>query len=128
MHEYSLVRALLRQVDALRREQKAERVVSICVSAGEFSGVEPELFRDAYELLIEETPMQGAELQMTCVPLKSRCDCCGQDFAVARFRFECPTCNSRNVTIVSGEGLVLESVTVEQDETLGRTSNPSESV
>lgn len=128
MHEFSLVRNLLRQVDTLRREQKAERVVSIRVSVGEFSGVEPELFRDAYELLIEETPMQGAELQMTCVPLESRCDCCGWDFAVERFRFECPKCNSRDVTIISGEGLVLESVTVEQAEKAGRISNPSGAV
>ena len=114
MHEFSLVHALLQQVDALRREQKAERVVSIRVSVGEFAGVEPELFRDAYQLLIEETPMGGAELQMNCVPLESRCDKCGRNFAVRRFRFKCPECNSSDVTIVSGEGLVLESITLEE--------------
>ena len=116
MHEFSLVQGLLEQVDVLRREQQAERVVSIHVSVGEFSGVEPELFREAYQTLIEETPLRGAELQMNCVPLESRCDECGHDFAVERFRFECPKCESTAVTVVSGEGLVLESVTVEQEE------------
>jgi len=126
MHEFSLVKGLIGQVDALRREQQADRVVSIRVSVGEFSGVEPDLFREAYQTLIEETPMRGAELQMDRVSLESRCDKCGHDFAVERFRFECPKCGSREVTIQRGEGLVLESVTVEQAETssIGRGSRP----
>lgn len=119
MHEFALVNALLEQVDTLWREQNAGRVLSIRVSVGEFSGVEPELFRNAYEMLIEETPMRGAELQMNCEPLRSHCENCGWDFAIERFRFECPECKSRDVTIVSGEGLVLESVTLEQEERVG---------
>jgi hydrogenase nickel incorporation protein HypA/HybF len=119
MHEFSLVQGLLGQVDVLRREQQAERVVSIQVSVGEFSGVEPELFRRAYETLIEETAMRGAELQINRVPLESRCDNCRHDFAVERFRFRCPKCKSTAVTIVNGEGLVLASVTVEQAESVG---------
>jgi hydrogenase nickel incorporation protein HypA/HybF len=125
MHEFSLVQALLKQVDTLRREQNAGRVVSIQVSVGEFSGVEPELFREAYKVLIEETPMRGAALQMDCEPLRGRCENCGRDFAIHRFRFECPDCFSRGITIVSGEGLVLESVTMEQEENVGRISDPS---
>ena len=117
MHEFSLVHTLLEQVDTLRREQKTGRLVSIRVSVGEFSGVEPELFREAYKMLIEETPMRGAELQMTCEPLRARCQKCGYDFAVDRFRFECPKCNSRDVAMVSGEGLILQSITMEQEET-----------
>ena len=117
MHEFSLVNMLLDQVDTLRREQDADRVVSIRVSVGEFSGVEPDLFREAYRMLIEETPMRGAELQMNRVPLESRCDECGRDFVVERIRFACPDCNSHNVTILRGQELVLESVTLEQAET-----------
>ena len=116
MHEFSLVHALLDQVDTMRQEQNAERVVSIRVNVGEFSGVEPELFRDAYQILVEETPMRGAELRMDRVPLESRCDVCGCNFTVERFRFECPQCNSHNVTIVRGQELILESVTIEQAE------------
>lgn len=119
MHEFSLVTTLLEQVDTLRREQDADHVVSIKVSVGEFSGVEPELFRNAFEMLIEDTPMHGAELQMTCEPLRSHCESCGCDFEIKRFRFECPKCKGRDVTIVSGEGLVLESVTLEQEESVG---------
>lgn len=116
MHEYSLVQALLKQVDELQRRHAADRVVSIQVSVGEFSGVEPDLFRSAYEILIEQTPLSETELQMKCEPLQSHCEACGNDFAIEGFRFECTKCNSHNVTIVSGEGLLLESVTLEHAE------------
>ena len=117
MHEFSLVHALLEQVDTLRREQSADRVTSICVSVGEFSGVEPELFRGAYEILVEETFMRGAKLQMNRVPLESCCSDCGQNFTVQRFRFECPRCRSRKVNIVRGQELLLENITIEQSTT-----------
>ena len=129
MHEFSLVHTLLEQVDALRCDQNIGRVVSIRVSVGEFSGVEPELFREAYKVLIDETPMRGAELQLNCEALRAHCDNCACDFAVERFRFECPECKSRDVTILSGEGLILESVTMEQEEHVpflpGRFEKPS---
>ena len=116
MHEFSLVRALLKQVDSLRREHAAERVVAINVSVGEFSGIELELFRSAYQTLVEDTPMGDVELQLNCVALQSRCDRCEHQFSVQRFRFECPACHSRHVTVTHGQELYLESVTLEQEE------------
>ena len=116
MHEFSLAHALLRQVDTLSRDQAARRVLAIRVSVGEFAGVEPELFRRAFEMLIDGTPMQEAQLHMDCVPLESRCNNCGRGFAVKRFRFECPDCHSRQVTIVRGQDLMLEDVTIEQSD------------
>ena len=105
-------------------EAKNDRVVSIKVSVGEFSGVEPNLFRNAYEILSEETPMRGAELQMTCEPLRAHCENCEADFAIERFRFECPDCECPDVTIHSGEGVILESVTFEQEETICGGAEP----
>lgn len=116
MHERALVKGLLEQVDALRRERDAERVVSIRVSVGEFSGVELDLFRYAYQELVGSTPLFGAELELERVPLRARCASCGRDFAVERFRFECPDCQGRDVTVVSGQELVLESIAIEEEE------------
>ena len=113
MHERSIVRSLLRQVEDLLRAQQAARVLAVRLSVGEFAGVEPELLRWAYEDMVDGTSAQGADLVLEQVPLEARCDQCGREFAVERFRFECPACGSSSVTVVRGEGLVLESVTLE---------------
>jgi len=55
MHEYSLVEAMLEQVDTIRLAQQADRICSIRVGIGEFAGVEPDLFADAFELLRHES-------------------------------------------------------------------------
>ncbi len=114
MHEASLVQSLLDQVAALLHEHSAQRVQTIRVSVGEFAGVEPELFRSAYDLLVDQTPVQGAQLELRTVPLRARCDACGQEFAVHQFRFQCPACDGRQVRTIQGEDLLLESVTLEE--------------
>jgi hydrogenase nickel incorporation protein HypA/HybF len=113
MHERSLVQSLLRQVNDLAREQGAVRVAAIRLSVGEFAGVEPELVRLAYDDMVGDTPLCGAELVMDRVALEARCEACGQEFVVEAFRFECPGCHSVNTTVVRGEGLILESITME---------------
>ena len=116
MHEYSLVRALLEQVDSLRHEHNAERVLEIRVCVGQFSGVEPDLFRLAFETMVDTTAAAGAVLQMQQTDLAAQCDACGHEFAIERFHFECPACQNRSLTVVRGEDLMLESVTMEQAE------------
>ncbi len=114
MHERSLVSRLLAQVERLMEEHDAVRVHAVRVSVGQFSGVEPLLLRSAFQEMVFDTPMRGADLIMEEVPLEARCDLCGDQFAVERFDFECPRCGSRKVTVVRGEELMLESLMMEE--------------
>lgn len=116
MHERSLVRSLLRQVQALAAEHAADRVVAIRVRVGEFSGVEPELLQSAYEELVAPTTLCGAEFMVERVPLEATCDQCGKSFAVDNYRFQCPDCGSLKLTICGGEELLLESISMEEDQ------------
>lgn len=113
MHEYSVARALLRQVEEIRLAQQANRVQAIRICIGEFSGVEPELLQMAFDALAE-TAMSKTRLEMRRIALTVRCDVCGHEQSVEKFRFECSLCGSSSVTITGGEELTLESVTLEQ--------------
>jgi hydrogenase nickel incorporation protein HypA/HybF len=113
MHEYSLARTLLKQVDEVRRDQRAGRVLAVKVRIGEFAGVEPELLASAFGNLSAGTALGGARLEMECVSLAIRCESCGRESKVSHFCFACPNCGSRGVQITCGEELCLESVTLE---------------
>jgi hydrogenase nickel incorporation protein HypA/HybF len=122
MHEYSLARSLVRQVEDLRLEQDAAHVVCVQLRVGEFSGIEPELLRSAFDDLVSCTPLEGARLQMKRVPILARCESCGIEFAIpstgpSRFRFRCPDCRGHDLSIEQGENLLLESVTMEAQAT-----------
>ena len=112
MHERSLVQALLRQVESIRQDHAAQRVLTVRVSVGEFSGVEPELLQFAFADLTSMSVLDGAELTVDRVPLECSCRDCGAATRVEQFRFECANCQGRNLDIVRGEELTLESVTL----------------
>ena len=113
MHEYSLVRGLLTQVDEMRCQHQADSVVSIKLTVGEFSGIEADLLHSAFEELSQGTALEGAILELTRTILEARCEMCQSEFPIVKFRFICPECNSLSVTICQGEELLLESVTME---------------
>lgn len=117
MHEYSLMRGLLSQVDELRSQHHADRVVSIRLIVGEFSGVEADLLQSAFEDLSQETPMAGAVLDIRRTGLSGRCADCNSVFTIEQFRFLCPHCESKAVSIQQGEELLLDTVTLANRET-----------
>ena len=94
-------------------EQRAQRVVALRVNIGEFSGIEPALFRDAFADLVQGTPLGGAELTVDTVPLGARCERCALEFPIQHFRFECPFCGSREVSVQHGEELLVDTITLE---------------
>ena len=68
MHEYSLVQAMFDQIDRVARAHGAQAVRRIRVRIGEFAGVDPTLFRSAYEVYRIGTPCADAALQIERVP------------------------------------------------------------
>lgn len=124
MHEYSLVEALLDQVEAIRCGQAADRVVSVQVRIGEFSGVEPDLLEDAFEVLSGKRWQYPVKLVMERVVLQASCGDCHQTFVVNEYQFCCPLCESGDVQVIQGEELLLESLTLEQLLPEQRVANP----
>jgi hydrogenase nickel incorporation protein HypA/HybF len=114
MHEQSLVRQLLRQVQTIADEYPSCLVRSIRVRIGEFSGVEPELLANAYALLVADTSYAKVQLVVNRARLEAVCSRCESDFRIKRFTFQCPYCGSRELSIVGGEELLLESIAMEE--------------
>jgi hydrogenase nickel incorporation protein HypA/HybF len=115
MHETSLARALLSQVDDLCAAHGGGSVGVVRVEIGPLSGVEPSLLVAAFERLRGETAWSAAaELQVDEVPLEVRCLACRHVFQPARFRFRCAACNSADTEVARGDGVLLESISIAQ--------------
>lgn len=114
MHELSLVRSLLLQVETLVREHGGGRVGEIRLEIGPLSGVEPLLVQSAFAQLVESSAAAGAQLVIDEVPLGAVCSSCDRPFEVERFRFECPACASRQVRITRGDEFRLVSIVIRE--------------
>ncbi|MCA9080324.1 MAG: hydrogenase maturation nickel metallochaperone HypA [Planctomycetaceae bacterium] len=120
MHEQSLVRSLLTQVEQLRIEHGADVVTRVEVEIGPLSGVEPLLVREAFELLVAAEQDANAnsqlrpdlELVIHTVPLGCRCRECGSEWSADSCRFVCDHCRSNSVQVISGDEFRLKNITV----------------
>lgn len=113
MHEYSVVQALLEQVESLAVEHRAQKVTKVVVKIGVMSGVEPHLLEVAFETFKEKSVCDGAEFVMTIQLLTIRCRACGEQHELEGSYCRCPACESSDVEVIDGEDMFLMSLEME---------------
>lgn len=111
MHEYSLVQALLEQVDRQARVHGAVAIHRLHVSVGELAGVEVPLLETAYATFRERTRCAGATLEVHPVPARWTCPACGR--AVERGEpLRCAECGTP-ARLEAGDEIFLDRIEME---------------
>lgn len=115
MHELSIVSALVEQVRAFVPE--GATLTGVRIEVGALEHLDDEALRSLFRLLTEGTPLSGAGLAVTRVPLRVRCAACGTEHAppdpAALF---CPACEAARPEVLAGSGVVLSSIEVDVPE------------
>lgn len=117
MHELSVCQALIEQVARVARDNDARRVVSIVITVGPLSGVEPRLLEHAYPLAAAGTVAQDASLVVETVPVRVRCRSCAAETGARANRLLCEACGDWQVDVIGGEEMLLKSVELEIEAT-----------
>ena len=113
MHEYSIVQALLNQIENVAKENEASKVTKIVTKIGVMSGVEPHLLEIAFNTFKEGTLCDGAEFIMNIQPLVIECQKCKTKTTLKELAYCCPKCKSLEVEVVDGEDMFLMSLEME---------------
>ena len=113
MHELSIAQAVVR----IAGEHAAGRRVSaVCVKVGHLRQVVPSALEFAFELLVDGTELEGAELQIESVPAAGVCRDCGAATRLPAFPVRCARCGAPNVEITEGEELLVDSLVLDDPE------------
>jgi hydrogenase nickel incorporation protein HypA/HybF len=64
MHEFSLIHDLIRKIDAIAREQRAQRVVVVNVTLGALAHISADHFRAHFAVAASGTIAEGARLEV----------------------------------------------------------------
>ena len=110
MHEFSIVEALLEQVDAIAHEHQFVKVVDVQVEIGQLKLVIPEMMQTAFAAASQGTLCEGAHLQLTEKRLRIQCEDCQTAFFAHIDDVRCPLCRHTNVTMLEGNDILLLSV------------------
>ena len=111
MHEYSLVRNLLDQVEAHARAQGATAVRRVTVGMGELAGVDPGLFATAFEMFRTAGPYRDTELCIRRVEARWVCGGCGSRIPRGEV-LRCASCGTP-ARLAAGDELILERIELE---------------
>jgi hydrogenase nickel incorporation protein HypA/HybF len=111
MHEYSIVQALIDQVESVAAQNGGGTVHHIYVKLGDLAGVDPNLLQTAYETFRAGTVCDGAPLTIERVTTQWTCPRCFAPFqrgAVLR----CSKCDEP-ARLAVGDEIVLRRIEME---------------
>lgn len=111
MHEYSIVSALMDQVQHQLAAHPGAVVRRVSVQIGELAGVEVDLLRTAFETFRERTVCAGADLAIVSVAAVWQCVSCGRAIATGAV-LRCPDCG-RPARLATGGEIILERIEME---------------
>jgi hydrogenase nickel incorporation protein HypA/HybF len=112
VHEYSLVEALVTRVEQESRKRGALRIHRLSVRVGELAGVDPELFRVAYETFRAGTICADAPLDLKHVPASWSCPKCRAPISRGAI-LRCPACDVPARLDEGSDALTLDGIEME---------------
>lgn len=109
MHEAALAEGILKIALDVAAENNSEKISAVGLKLGEMSGVEVEALKLSFEVFSRKTIAQGADLKISRVPIRAKCNKCGKVFTVSHYNFFCPKCDGILI-LQSGRELLVEYV------------------
>ena len=113
MHEQSIVESLLALAIENAEKAKASQIRRIYLVVGDLSGVVEESVNFYFSFLSKDTIAAGASLFFMRTPAQLRCRQCDKVFEPEKLDFLCPDCGERDVEIIGGRELYIDSMEVE---------------
>ncbi len=115
MHELSIAQNILEIVHQYVPEEQRSEVQSVKVQVGRLSGVVPDSLDFCFSVIIGETPLAGAKLDIQQTPARSRCSQCSTAFEIEGATFNCPSCGGTDLEILSGTELQVIEVELAEE-------------
>lgn len=112
MHELSIAKNIIQIARDHLTPDEEPRLTKIKVNVGSFTSIVPAQLLFGFEAAREETPFDGAELDITLVPLQIKCNACGHEAEIDPIDFFCPSCSSSDVQIVAGDELTITDLEI----------------
>ena len=114
MHEVAIAQEIIEIVKSYLPNEDNVYVKSVKIDLGDFSNILPEALKFSFDVLLTDTELKGAKLEITKIPLKIKCSDCGHIAILDEPFFFCPDCSSPNVEILSGTELKVVEIELKE--------------
>ena len=116
MHEFAICQGLIRQVEAIARQNNAQFVTSIALRIGPLAGVDATLLQHAFTVASAEGMTKGTKLQIECSPILIYCRACDKESTASPNNLICAGCGNWHTELLQGNELLLLNVELELED------------
>lgn len=113
MHEFSLAIEVINLAQRESKKNLSEIIQEITIEVGDLSGVEADAFQSALELLVKDSILEKADINIIRTVGKGRCNACDLQFEMSIRTATCPKCHCFPSEISGGEEFRVVSLVVE---------------
>ena len=110
MHELSIAQGIVNILHEQMKIHNLATIQSVDLRIGVLRGVEIASLSFGFDALIAGSPLEGARLNVSEVPIHGRCVRCGQHVTLKSWVDDCPLCSGSRVEIVSGKELEIVAI------------------
>lgn len=102
MHEMAIVQSMMDILEQQAAIHNAKRIVRVSLEFGALTAVLPTAIEFAFEVLAKGGIAEGAQLDITIIPLKVQCGECGKETVLEDYQPFCPVCDSPAIRFLQG--------------------------
>jgi hydrogenase nickel incorporation protein HypA/HybF len=113
MHEMSLCAGILQILEEQARTLGFRRVKTVWLEIGGLSGVEVEAMRFGFDVVMQGSLAEGAELEVVETPGEAWCLRCRKTVSVKQRFDACPACGAYPLQVTGGEEMRIRELEVE---------------
>lgn len=110
MHELSIAQSIFEIARAAVPGERTADIRTVRVRVGDLSGVVADSLEFCFGVIVADTPLRDARLLIEPVSAVSRCKDCSHLFTVEHLAFQCPSCGSTSIALVSGTELHVAEI------------------
>ncbi len=113
MHEMGIAMEIIEIAEAsIPVGMDAVQVESVNLRVGKLSAIVPESLTFCFGVVIKDTRLEGAQLNIEQVPVVAMCKDCDATWTIDEPAFTCPKCKSGSIELISGKELDIVSIEV----------------
>ncbi len=112
MHELSLLESVREILEQQAVQQNFVTVTSVTLEIGKLSSVEPEAIRFGFDIVMQNSLAEHAELIIEHVPGLGLCLDCQQEVEISALYEPCPLCNNFSVKLTQGTEMKIKELNV----------------
>ena len=113
MHEMSLCESILQVLEQQAVAQQYQKVRTVWLEIGALSSVEVEALRFSFDVVMQGSLAEHAQLEIIDVPGQAWCMPCARNVAVEQLYDVCPHCGSHQLQVNSGDQMRIKELEVE---------------